>query len=84
MAYLQSKQSFMGYEALTTFVAPRYVAGDCVIESLPMSFSTERGVVTKVVGSYLIRRFYRPSSVTRCVSQMGLRLKYIAEPKMSK
>lgn len=39
-----------------------YVAGDCVIESLPMSFSTERGVVTKVVGSYLIRRFYRPSS----------------------
>jgi len=38
-----------------------YVEGNCIIESLPESFVTERGVVTQVVGNYLIRRFYKAS-----------------------
>lgn len=38
-----------------------YVEGRCQIEQLPESFETQRGAVTQVRGTYLIRRFYRAS-----------------------
>jgi len=39
-----------------------YVEGDCQIEALPDAFVTKKGVVTEVIGTYLIRRFYDASA----------------------
>ena len=38
-----------------------YIEGNCQIEALPDAFVTNKGVVTEVTGSYLIRRFYEAS-----------------------